>query len=122
MVVRVDKWLWSVRVFKTRSQATRACAAGQVTVDGRSAKPAHGVGRGDVVSVRLRDRTVVHEVVEPIDKRVSAARAAECIVDRSPPSEVPTTRNDPTFGRRDPGAGRPTKRERRRIDRLRGRG
>lgn len=120
--VRVDKWLWSVRVYKTRSQAGDACSSGRVEVNGVVAKPATRVGPGDVVSARRRDREIVYEVIEPITRRVSAARAATCVVDRSPPApERERTMPDAVFGRRDPGAGRPTKRDRRRIDRLRGR-
>ena len=120
--VRVDKWLWSVRVFRTRTAAGDACAAGRVTVNDEPAKPATKVAVGDLVEARRRDRTIVYEVVSPIEKRVSAAKAAECVVDRSPPApsrsaaEVP-----PPGGARERGRGRPTKRERREIDRLRGR-
>jgi ribosome-associated heat shock protein Hsp15 len=119
--VRVDKWLWAVRVFKTRSRATAACSSGRVLVNDRVAKPATRVGRGDVVTARRRDRLIVHTVIEPVSKRVSAARARECIEDHSPPVESRPEIPDPSFARRDAGAGRPTKRDRREIDRLRGR-
>ena len=122
MAVRVDKWLWAVRVFPTRTAAAKACDDGQVTIDDRPAKPATRVGPGDVVTARRRDRVVVYVVVEPIEKRVSAARASACYEDRSPP---PAPRSDhvaTVFARRDRGAGRPTKRDRREIERLRGRG
>ena len=122
VTVRVDKWLWSVRVFKSRSQATAACASGRVSVNDRVAKPATGVGPGDVVTARRSDREVVLEVVDPITERVGAAKAAECVIDHSPAPD-PRRPEDPAgFGRRDRGAGRPTKRDRREIDRLRGRG
>jgi len=120
--VRVDKWLWSVRVFKTRTAASDACTNGQVSVNGEQAKPATKVVIGDVVEARRRERIYVYLVCAVIEKRVSAAKAAECFDDRSPPpqprssAEVP-----PPGGARDRGAGRPTKREWREIDRLRGR-
>lgn len=121
MSVRVDKWLWSVRVFKTRRQATDACVAGRVRVNGEVVKPAAKVKVGDVVTAARRDRTIVYVAQELIDKRVSASRAAECVEDRSPP---PPKRQDhldlPVFAQRDRGAGRPTKKDRRAIDRLRG--
>jgi ribosome-associated heat shock protein Hsp15 len=119
MPVRVDKWLWSVRVYKSRTQATDACASGRVLVNDAVAKPATRVDAGDVVSVSRRDRLVIHEVVEPIEKRVSAKRAAECVVDRSPAVDRPSRGPTAVFARRDAGAGRPTKRDRREIERLR---
>lgn len=118
--VRVDKWLWSVRVYKTRSAANEACSSGRVTVNDETAKPATKVKVGDLVTARRRDRTIAYEVVTLIEKRVGAAIAAECVNDVSPPA--PERPLDPTFGVagvRDRGEGRPTKRDRRRIDRLR---
>ncbi len=116
---RVDRWLWSVRVFKTRSAAAAACTGGHVRVNGRRAKPAQAVRAGDRVEARVGERERVLEVVRPVEKRVGAAVAAECFVDHSPP---PPERVTPEpAGRRDRGSGRPTKRDRRRIDRLRGR-
>lgn len=118
---RVDKWLWAVRVFKTRTAATEACAGGRVTVDGEVAKPATKVGVGQEVQVRRRDRLVVYGVVEVISKRVGPPRAAECFEDRSPPAPR-IERVGPVLPvLRERGAGRPTKRERRQTDRLRGR-
>jgi ribosome-associated heat shock protein Hsp15 len=116
---RVDQWLWAVRVFKTRSLATAACRGGHVRINGTAAKPARPVRLGDRVEVRAGDRDRVLEVVRLIDRRVSAPIAAECIIDHSPPPP-PREYVAPLF-RRDPGSGRPTKRDRRRIDRLRNR-
>ena len=118
---RVDRWLWAVRVYRSRSKATEACSAGRVMVNGETAKPAARVGPGDVVTARRRDRLVVYRVVEPVSQRVSAALARECVEDRSPPPEPRSGQIMARFGQRDPGSGRPTKRDRRRIDRLRGR-
>jgi len=124
VTVRVDKWLWSVRVYKTRTQAGDACTAGRVRVNDVVAKPSTKVGPGDVVQAKRRDRVIIYVVVETIEKRVSAAKAATCIEDRSPPPP-PRPGNDhvdqPVFAQRDRGAGRPTKKDRRQIDRLRGR-
>ena len=123
MTVRVDKWLWSVRAFKTRTAAGAACTSGKVTVNDEPAKPATKVSVGDVVKARKGDRHLALRVVELIDKRVGAARAGECYEDLSPPRPK---KSDPVLtppgGARARGMGRPTKRERRQIDRLRGRG
>ena len=116
----MDQWLWSVRLTKTRSDAAGACRAGHVRVNGKAAKPATAVKVGDLVEAHLarRERIVVVEKV--ITRRVGAAIAIDCFEDRSPP---PPERDGPVplFGVRDRGAGRPTKRDRRQIDRLRGR-
>lgn len=115
--VRVDRWLWSVRVFKTRTLATDACRAGHVAVNRSVTKPSTSVRVGDEVTVRYGGRDRVFEVVRLIENRVGAPVAAECLIDRSPPP--PET---PAGGmQRDPATGRPTKRDRREIDRLRGR-
>lgn len=126
---RVDAWLWAVRVYRTRSLASQACRAGHVRVgastDPKSdpeavrAKPATTVGPGDVVRVRGEGRERVLEVRRVISKRVGAAVAAECYIDHSPPP--PPRELTTPIGMRDRGAGRPTKRERRELDQLRGR-
>lgn len=122
MSVRVDKWLWSVRVFPTRTAATAACTAGRVAVNGDAAKPATKVVTGDRVSSRRGDRTIVYVVVDPIERRVSASVAATCYLDESPPAPRPEHGfPGPDGGARERGAGRPTKRDRRQIDRLQGR-
>jgi ribosome-associated heat shock protein Hsp15 len=114
---RVDKWLWAVRLFKTRGDATDACRGGRVRLNDAPAKAASPVRVGDRVEAQVHDRRRVVEVVRIIDKRVGAPAAAECLVDYSPP---PPSREDggPLLVR-DRGAGRPTKRDRRRLDRFR---
>ena len=114
---RVDKWLWSVRVFKTRSMATDACRAGHVAVNRAVTKPSTVVRVGDVVTVRHVGRDRVLEVARVIENRVGAAAAAECLIDHSPPP--PPRELTPPGLVRDPASGRPTKRDRRQIDRLR---
>ena len=115
---RVDQWLWAIRLFKTRTLATDACRAGHIRINGASAKPASPVRVGDRVSVRGSERERRVEVVEIIKKRVGAPVAATCFVDHSPPPPPREERLLPV-GIRD--HGRPTKRERRQTDRLRGR-
>jgi ribosome-associated heat shock protein Hsp15 len=117
-VTRVDRWLWAVRLYKTRAAATTACRGGHVRVNGSPAKPATSVRVGDRVDATVHGRLRSLEVARIIDKRVGAPVAAECLVDHSPPP--PTTKDQPPAAfTRDRGAGRPTKRDRRRLDRLR---
>lgn len=116
---RVDAWLWAVRVYKTRSAATAACRAGHVRVNGDRAKAAQPVLPGDELRVRISGFDRILIVRQPITKRVGAVQAASAVDDRTPP---PPPRELTAFvPRRDRGAGRPTKRERRDIDKLRGR-
>jgi ribosome-associated heat shock protein Hsp15 len=116
---RVDRWMWAVRVYKTRSAATAACRGGHVRVNGMAAKPASPVRVGDRVAATVHDRRRDLEVVRLVDKRVGAPVAAECLVDHSPPPP-PRGHEAPAFAR-ERGAGRPTKRERRQLDRFRAR-
>lgn len=120
--VRVDKWLWAVRVFKTRTAATTACTGGRVVVNDEPAKPATKITVGDVVTARRGDRRIVYKVVKPIEKRVGAKLVPDCVEDLSPPEpERSAPVLAPPGGARMRGEGRPTKKERRDIDRLRGR-
>ncbi|MCT7657481.1 RNA-binding S4 domain-containing protein [Mycobacterium deserti] len=113
---RVDRWLWSVRLMKTRPDAAEACRGGHVRVNGRPAKPATPVSPGDEVRARIGQATRVVEVVRVIQKRVGAADAVTCFLDRSP---KPAPTETITVAARDRGAGRPTKRDRRLLDKLR---
>lgn len=114
--VRLDSWLWSVRVYKTRSAATTACRAGHVRVNGEKVKAAQPVRVGDELRIRIAGFDRILIVRQLLVKRVGAPVAATAYEDRTPPREPQAA-----LGLRDRGAGRPTKRERRDIDRLRGR-
>ncbi|MGA4842622.1 RNA-binding S4 domain-containing protein [Streptomyces sp. G45] len=117
--VRVDSWIWSVRLVKSRSMGAAACKGGHVRVNGERVKPAYGVKPGDEVRLRQaggRERVVI--VKRVIRKRVGAPVAVECYVDHSPPP--PPREAVAPAGIRDRGAGRPTKRDRRELERLRG--
>lgn len=116
--VRVDSWIWSVRLAKTRSAAAAACKARHVRVNGERAKPAQAVKPGDEVRVRQEGWERVVVVRRLIRKRVGAEVAADCLVDNSPPRPARELVAAP--GLRDRGAGRPTKRDRRDMDGLRG--
>ena len=113
---RVDRWLWAVRLYRTRSLATEACRGGHVKVNGSTAKPATTVRVGDRVEAFVGRQRVL-EVVRVIDTRVGAPIAAACVVDQSPPPQEERS----TGLVRAPGDGRPTKRDRRQMDRLRSR-
>lgn len=114
--VRVDAWLWAVRVHKTRSAATTACRAGHVRVGGDKAKASQPVRIGDELRVRISGFDRILVVRQLLTKRVGAPLAVLAAEDRTPAREpVALT------AVRDRGAGRPTKRERREIDHLRGR-
>jgi ribosome-associated heat shock protein Hsp15 len=116
---RVDSWIWSVRLARTRSAASVACRAGHVRVNGVRVKPAHTVRAGDEVRLRGEGRERVVVVQQVIIRRVSASAAAACYIDNSP-SPAPSEEAVPVAVR-DRGAGRPTKRERRSIEKLLGR-
>lgn len=118
--VRIDAWVWAVRLMKTRSQAADGCKAGHIKLNGQSVKPSQQVVPGDRVRVWVDHRERDVEVVATIRKRVGAAIARTCYVDHSPPP--PPKEILMSMPRRDRGAGRPTKKERREIDRLQGRG
>jgi ribosome-associated heat shock protein Hsp15 len=116
---RVDSWIWAIRIARTRSAATALCKAGHVRVNGERAKPAQSVKPGDEVRVfvpGVGERIV--EVRAILAKRVSAALAAPAYLDRTPP---PLPREERvSVAERERGAGRPTKRDRRDIEKLRG--
>ena len=118
--IRVDKWLWAARVFKTRSLAGAACDGGKVDVNAEAAKPARRVRAGDLIAVSLpRGRRRILKVAAIGDRRGSAEVAKALFEDLTPPEPPRLRQASPP--RRDPGSGRPTKRERRDIERLRGR-
>jgi ribosome-associated heat shock protein Hsp15 len=113
---RVDRWLWAVRLTKTRSDAAAACRGGHVRVNDRPAKPATAVSAGDEIRARVGDTTRIVEVVRVIEKRVGATDAATCFLDRTP---APPPETSVPVAKRERGAGRPTKRERRVLDKFR---
>ena len=117
--IRVDRWLWAARVFKTRSQAADACDGGKVHVNDQAAKPAKAVRPGDLIYVSLGQGRRRRLKVVGLDERRGAPAQARLLYDDLTPPEPPRPRWAPPPVRA-PGAGRPTKRERRELDRLRG--
>lgn len=122
--VRVDKWLWSVRIFKSRTISSDACKSNKVKIDGVALKPSYLVTRGDHLQVTKNGFNFEYKVVELIEKRVSATLAAPCYEDMTPASELNKYENwfvGKSKGEfREKGAGRPTKRERRDIESYKG--
>ena len=113
---RIDRWLCAVRLVKTRPIATQLCEAGHVRVNGNPAKPSTKVRAGDVVHALIAARERIVEVVRPIERRVGAPVAATCYVDNSPPPVIRELAPDIKVVR---GGGRPSKRLRRELDRMR---
>jgi ribosome-associated heat shock protein Hsp15 len=120
--VRVDKWLWAARCFKTRSQATKACSDGLVSVNGEDVKASAKVKAGDQVRcICPGHRLRILEVVALAEKRGSAEVAAELFVDHSPPPPEKSPRDEFSEGMHvERGQGRPSKRDRRRYDSMKG--
>ena len=108
--VRIDAWLWSTRFFKTRAEATKAVKAGHVLIGDKVAKPSSPVVPGLRITVWKDDASVA--------KRVGAKLAEHCYIDHSPPA--PPKPLQPSLPKRDPGAGRPTKKERRDMEKFTG--
>ena len=120
METRIDKYLWAIRVFKTRSEAADACKSGKVKMNDIEAKPSRDVKENDMITVRKGSIYFTYRVIVPIDKRVGAALVPQYAEDLTPDEEREKL-NAPfetIFMRRDRGTGRPTKKERRTLDRL----
>lgn len=118
--VRVDRWLWSVRIFKTRTLATSACKTGKVKIAGKNLKPSYLLRRGETLEVRKDGFNLTFLVVDLLNKRVSASLATPCYENLTPEEEL-NKYKDWFVGkglpeRREKGAGRPTKRERRELE------
>lgn len=118
--VRIDKWLWSVRIFKSRTLATDACKSGKVKIKGTSVKPSYLLERDQLVEVRKNGFELQFKVIDLIQKRVSAPIAQECYEDLTPAEELNKYQDwfvgKAAAEKRAKGAGRPTKKERRTID------
>jgi ribosome-associated heat shock protein Hsp15 len=114
--VRIDKWLWAARCFKTRGLAAEACAAGHVKLNGASVKPAKSVRAGDRLEVLTPGGPRLLEVVALSDRRGPAEVARKLYLDHTPP---PAPREAPVVVR-ERGTGRPSKRDQRQIQKLRG--
>lgn len=116
--VRIDKWLWAVRIFKTRSQATEACKKGRVTIGDLPVKASREVHPGEVVKVRKPPFTRSFKVLGLAEKRMGAKLAGDFVEDVTPSEEfeILEMQKQMNWSQRERGAGRPTKKERRKLD------
>lgn len=115
MQVRMDKWLWCVRVFKTRSQATDGVRGGKIKVNGDIVKPSKEVKIGDIITYRQGIITKTIEVKALLERRVGAKLVEDYLIDHTPEEEYIKAKQqrDIVYARRDAGSGRPTKKDRR---------
>ena len=120
--VRIDKFLWAIRVYKTRSEAAEACKTNKVHVNGSEAKSSRNVKDGDIITVRKGAKKYQYQVLCPIDKRQGAALVPQYAANITPQEELDKLNapNEMIFLKRERGAGRPTKKERRDIEKLLG--
>jgi ribosome-associated heat shock protein Hsp15 len=115
--VRIDKYLWAVRLYKTRTLAAEACKKGKITVDDMPAKPSRTITAGDVIEVKKMPVVYSYRVLDPIEKRVGAKIVDQYVEDITPQEELHKLEmEDDFFIKRDRGTGRPTKKERRLLD------
>ena len=118
--VRIDKWLWSVRIFKSRTLATEACKSGKVKIGESNAKPSESITVGQTVYVKKEGFNLEFLVKKLIEKRVGAPLAVECYENLTPEEELNKYKDwfigKASAEQRDRGAGRPTKRDRRDLD------
>ncbi len=119
--VRIDKWLWAVRIYKTRTLAAEECEKGRVTINDMPVKPSHIVKEGEIIQVRKPPVIHTYRVLGIIKNRVSAQMARQYVEDLTTDNEL-AKRQMMRFAsnfQREPGAGRPTKKERRQLDKFR---
>ena len=118
--VRIDKYLWSIRVFKTRNEATEACKGGKIRVNGLDIKPSRNVKRGDLISARKGAVVYTFRVIDLLDKRVGANLVPNYAENLTPSEELAKLHApvETFFLKRDRGAGRPTKKDRRQMEAL----
>ena len=118
--IRADKFLWAIRAFKTRTEAADACKGGKVKIDGTNVKPAGKIEAGDVLTVRKGAVTYTYKVLQPLSSRVGAKLVPQYVEDLTPESELDKLRRpvETFFVTRDRGEGRPTKKDRREMEKL----
>jgi ribosome-associated heat shock protein Hsp15 len=115
--IRIDKWLWAVRVFKTRSLATEACKKGRIVINGIQVKPSHEVRTGEIIFIRKLPIIYTLRIKEVVHNRQPARMVEKFVEDLTSPEELEKLKiQEEVFFKRDRGTGRPTKRERRLMD------
>jgi ribosome-associated heat shock protein Hsp15 len=120
--IRIDKFLWSVRIYKTRSIASDECRKGRIIINDIQIKPSRTVSKNEIIIVKKPPVNYSYRVIEPIENRVSAKLVEQFIEDLTPEAEKDKLNIRDSIGiiHRDKGTGRPTKKERRQIDRIKG--
>ena len=117
--IRLDKWLWAVRIYKTRRQATEACRNGRIMINGAKAKASREIKTGDTVFIRKLPVIYMLRVKTLTEKRLSARLVPEFVEDLTLPEELDKLKlKNMAFFTRDRGTGRPTKKERRLLDQI----
>lgn len=118
MEARIDKWLWAVRLYKTRSMATDACKKGQITMNGLPMKPSKSIKEGDIINVRKPPVTYTFKVLQAIENRVGAKLVPEMLENLTPKEQYEILEMNKISGfiNRARGTGRPTKKDRRELD------
>jgi ribosome-associated heat shock protein Hsp15 len=118
--IRIDKWLWAVRLFKTRTQASDACKGGKIKIAGQNAKPSREIKKGDEIEVQLAAIRRKVRVKELLKNRVAAKLVNDYLEDLTSPEEYEKLEmmKQLNYERRERGKGRPTKKERRTITKL----
>ena len=118
--IRIDKFLWSVRLYKTRSIASDECRKGRIVINNIQVKPSRAVEKNEVITVKKPPVSYTYRIIEPIENRVGAKLVANFIEDLTPDEEKAKLEISNSGGTvyRDKGTGRPTKKERRLIDRI----
>lgn len=118
--IRIDKWLWAVRLFKTRSQAAEACKGGKIKIDGVNAKPSRDIKVDDVIEIQLKGFVKTVKVIKVHKNRVAAKFVSELMEDLTPSEEYEKLEMIKQLNteKRDRGTGRPTKKDRRDISKL----
>ena len=116
--VRVDKWLWAVRIFKTRSQAAEACRKGHVSIDELPVKPSRTIHQGETIKIRKEQFVRSFKVLKLAEKRMAAKYVIDFLEDVTPPEELEIIemKKNMRWITREKGTGRPTKKDRRELD------
>jgi ribosome-associated heat shock protein Hsp15 len=118
--VRIDKFLWAVRIFKTRSLASEACKKGKIIINNVQVKSSRLILKGEVISVRKPPVTYTYKVIDPLENRIAAKEVPEHLEDLTPEEEKTKlyVKAASLSGYREKGLGRPTKKDRRQLEKL----
>ena len=118
---RIDKWLWAVRIFKTRTLASEACSGGKIKIDGTAVKASRDIKAGDIIQISKGMIKYIYRVKNTAEKRMGAKLVPDFLEDMTPEEELAKLKSaqKQPIQTREKGQGRPTKRERRNMDKFR---